>query len=95
MLVFYSGFQFKKEEMVDYLFGKVLPLYPHRLEEYKDLVQKRAIFAPTNTEEHRLNDETMATLDGNSHIEFPVETLNLLTETPISTSGWSGVAAFS
>ena len=32
--------------MVNHLFGNVLPLYPHRLEEYKDLILKRVMLAP-------------------------------------------------
>ena len=83
--------------MVHHLFGDVLPLYPHSIEEYKNWILKRVILAPTNRETHELNDEILSDLegpahvynsvdsvdnyDGNSHIDFPVEYLNTLTPT--------------
>ena len=53
---------YSREVIVDHLLGDVLPLYPHHMEEYKDLILKRVILAPTNKESHQLNEEILAEL---------------------------------
>ena len=62
--------------MVDHLFGDVLPLYPQHMEEYKDLVLKRVIPAPTNRETHQLNEEILAALDGPAHVYNSVDSVD-------------------
>ena len=88
---------YSREEMVHHLLGNVLPFYPKHMEEYKDLVLKRVILAPTNRETQQINEEILVALDGpahmynsvdsvdnyegNSNIDFPVEYLNTLAPT--------------
>ena len=88
---------YEREDMVNHLFGDVLSLFPDNIEEYKNLILKRVILAPTNRETHQLNDQILSDLegsarvytsedsvtnyDGPSHIDFPVEYLNTLTPT--------------
>ena len=60
---------YTKEEMMDHLFGDELPLYPHRLEEYKNFILKRVVLAPTNKDFHQLNEEILKTM---TSMEIPI-----------------------
>ena len=54
--------------MVDHFFGDILQSQPDHMEEYKDLVLKWVMMAPTNTETQWLNEEILAALEGPAHV---------------------------